>query len=87
MHYLRYKIVFQNPATQCSCTTRGCGCAAAILNPVGGAGGEARMWETQEEVRSAMLELKMFDTMEVVGQVAEEGEEEEEGDECSPQVG
>ena len=43
------------------------------------------MWETQEEVRSAMLELKMFDTMEVVGQAAE-GEEEEESDECSPQV-
>ena len=44
------------------------------------------MWETQEEVRSAMLELKMFDTMEVVGQVAEGEEEEEESDECSPQV-
>merc|ERR1719290_980849 len=33
-----------------------------------------------------MLELKMFDTMEVVGQVAEGEEEEEESDECSPQV-
>jgi len=44
------------------------------------------MWETQEEVRSAMLELKMFDTMEVVGQAAEGEEEEEESDECSPQV-